>query len=91
MTHYPYIIVGGGMTAASALNAIRSVDPTGEIALFSLEANPPYARPPLTKGLWLGKPLEKIWRKIDYPNTELFLKSCIIRVDTGEKEIEDDQ
>lgn len=55
MTHYPYLIVGGGMTAAAALEGIRSIDPVGAIGLFSAEPHPPYYRPPLSKGLWTGK------------------------------------
>ena len=91
MKHYMYILVGGGMTAASALKAIRSEDPAGTIAMFSTEANPPYARPPLTKGLWLGKPLEKIWRNVTFEGTDIYLKTAIIRLDTEKKEVEDEK
>jgi 3-phenylpropionate/trans-cinnamate dioxygenase ferredoxin reductase subunit len=62
MPNYTYLIVGGGMTAAAAVQGIREVDPSGPIGLLSAEAHPPYNRPPLSKGLWKGKPLEKIWR-----------------------------
>lgn len=79
------------MTGASALKAIRSTDIDGEVALFSAETNPPYARPPLTKGLWQGKPLEKIWRKIDYPGVDVFLNTSVIKADPSTKVIEDDQ
>ncbi len=60
MPYYPYLIIGGGMTAASAVHGIRQVDPQGKIGLISAEDHSPYDRPPLTKGLWKGKPLEKI-------------------------------
>jgi NADPH-dependent 2,4-dienoyl-CoA reductase/sulfur reductase-like enzyme len=53
--HYPYIIVGGGLTAASAIEGIRSRDAEGEILVLSRENHPPYHRPPLSKGLWFGK------------------------------------
>jgi len=29
MQHYPYLIVGGGMTAAAAAQGIREIDPHG--------------------------------------------------------------
>jgi NADPH-dependent 2,4-dienoyl-CoA reductase/sulfur reductase-like enzyme len=65
MLHYPYLIVGGGMTAAAAIGGIREVDSDGAIGLIGAESYPPYNRPPLSKGLWKGAPMEKVWRKID--------------------------
>ena len=55
MASYRYLVVGGGMTGDAACKGIRSIDPDGAIALVGEEPDPPYARPPLTKGLWLGK------------------------------------
>jgi NADPH-dependent 2,4-dienoyl-CoA reductase/sulfur reductase-like enzyme len=55
MTHYPYLIIGGGMTGAAAANAIREIDDAGVIGLISAEPEPPYDRPPLSKKLWDGK------------------------------------
>ncbi|HEY5931677.1 MAG TPA: hypothetical protein VIT63_02100, partial [Nitrospira sp.] len=62
MTHYKYLIIGGGMTAAAAAEGIREVDSTGSIGLISAEQDAPYDRPPLTKGLWKDKPLDSVWR-----------------------------
>ncbi len=62
MTHYRYLIIGGGMTSAAAVDGIREVDSTGTIGLISAEQDAPYDRPPLTKGLWKGKSLDSIWR-----------------------------
>jgi NADPH-dependent 2,4-dienoyl-CoA reductase/sulfur reductase-like enzyme len=62
MWQYKYLIIGGGMTADAAVDGIRQVDSEGTIGLISAEVKPPYNRPPLTKGLWQGKPYEKIWR-----------------------------
>ena len=36
MPHYPYLIIGGGMTAAAAIHGIREVDPTGAIGVIGL-------------------------------------------------------
>ena len=52
---FKYIIVGGGLAGASAVEGIRSRDASGSIALFGKENRIPYDRPPLSKGLWLGK------------------------------------
>jgi len=46
---YDYVIVGGGLAAASAVDGIREVDDEGTIALLSDESDPPYHRPPLSK------------------------------------------
>ena len=58
MKKYKYVIIGGGMTGDSAIAGIRELDKHGSILLISAEPNPPYNRPPLSKGLWKGKPLE---------------------------------
>jgi 3-phenylpropionate/trans-cinnamate dioxygenase ferredoxin reductase subunit len=63
MKNYKYLIIGGGMTAAAAVDGIREIDPTGSIGVISMEADPPYNRPPLSKGLWKGDPMEGIWHK----------------------------
>ena len=52
---YKYIIVGGGLTGASAIKGIREKDEDGAILLVGKEPYFPYHRPPLTKGLWSGK------------------------------------
>ncbi len=65
MHAFRYILVGGGMAAAAAVEGIRRHDPHGSIGLFSQDRYPPYSRPPLSKGLWRGKRLETIWRYKD--------------------------
>jgi NADPH-dependent 2,4-dienoyl-CoA reductase/sulfur reductase-like enzyme len=52
---FKYIIVGGGAAGASAIEGIRQRDQSGSVALFSKEPHLPYDRPPLSKGLWMGK------------------------------------
>ena len=52
---YPYVIVGGGLAGASAIEGIRSSDKSGEILLISREKHLPYHRPPLSKSLWTKK------------------------------------
>ena len=65
MTNYDYLIIGGGMTAAGAVDGIRKVDPISGIGMISTEPDAPYNRPPLSKALWKGKPLDSIWRKTE--------------------------
>jgi 3-phenylpropionate/trans-cinnamate dioxygenase ferredoxin reductase component len=52
---FKYIIVGGGLAGASAVEGIRERDREGEVLLVGMEKDLPYHRPPLTKGLWTGK------------------------------------
>jgi NADPH-dependent 2,4-dienoyl-CoA reductase/sulfur reductase-like enzyme len=49
MREFEYLIVGGGLAAAAAVEGIREHDPHGSIGLLSEEAEPPYQRPPLSK------------------------------------------
>lgn len=91
MASYAYLIVGGGMTADAAVQGIREVNPSGSIGLFSSETHPPYDRPPLSKKLWTGKPLESIWRKTAGQGVVLHLGRTIRRVDPQKKRVIDDQ
>jgi 3-phenylpropionate/trans-cinnamate dioxygenase ferredoxin reductase component len=61
MDAYEYLIVGGGMSGYAAVRGIRDVDRSGSIGVVGEEPHPPYARPPLSKGLWQGKPEESVW------------------------------
>jgi 3-phenylpropionate/trans-cinnamate dioxygenase ferredoxin reductase subunit len=62
VTHYKYLIIGGGMTADAAVRGIRQLDGEGSIGLIGKEPYPPYDRPPLSKGLWRGDSVGDIWR-----------------------------
>jgi NADPH-dependent 2,4-dienoyl-CoA reductase/sulfur reductase-like enzyme len=91
MTHYTYLIIGGGMTADSAVHGIRQVDSNGSIGLIGAEPDPPYNRPPLTKALWKGKPIERIWRKTESQPVELHLGRKVQILDAKNKRAADDQ
>jgi NADPH-dependent 2,4-dienoyl-CoA reductase/sulfur reductase-like enzyme len=91
VTQYKYLIVGGGMTADAAAQGIREVDTEGSIGLISAEHNPPYNRPPLTKGLWKGKPFESIWRGTEERGVELHLGRRIESLDLKNKRASDDR
>ena len=90
MKHYDYIIIGGGLTGDAAVKGIRELDKEGSIGLFSQEPDPPYSRPPLSKGLWKGRPVEKIWRNTQDQGAILHLGSDITKIDPQKKFIEDE-
>ncbi len=91
MPNSKYLIVGGGMTADAAIHGIRESDRGGSIALIGAETQPPYNRPPLSKGLWKGKPLESIWRKSDEPGVTLHLGRRVKLLEASDKRVTDDQ
>jgi NADPH-dependent 2,4-dienoyl-CoA reductase/sulfur reductase-like enzyme len=78
---YRYLVVGGGMTGDAVCEGIRSVDADGPVGLVGEEHNPPYKRPPLTKGLWSGGAEEKIWRNTADRGVDLHLGRRIVRID----------
>lgn len=68
-----YLIIGGGMTADAAVKGIRALDTSGKIIVLCGEKDPPYDRPPLSKKLWTGKPLDSLWRKTEAKGADLRL------------------
>jgi NADPH-dependent 2,4-dienoyl-CoA reductase/sulfur reductase-like enzyme len=90
VTSYRYLIVGGGMTGDAACKGIRSLDVDGSIVLVGDESDPPYARPPLTKGLWLGKDESSIWRGTDDERVDLRLGRTIVSLDLDARTATDD-
>lgn len=90
MKHYKYLIVGGGLAGDAATRGIRELDADGSIGLISMESDPPYMRPNLSKGLWKGRPVEKIWRKTE-ERAELILGRKATALDPQKKTVRDDQ
>lgn len=89
MTAYDYLIIGGGMTAAAAVEGIRQADANGSIGILSMEPHRPYNRPPLTKKLWQGKPEDSIWRSLLDGNLDLILGCRVNALDAHRKQVRD--
>jgi NADPH-dependent 2,4-dienoyl-CoA reductase/sulfur reductase-like enzyme len=93
---YKYVIVGGGLTGASAIEGIRAHDPDGSILMVSRENHLPYHRPLLSKDLWFGKKT-----KADLPvhpdefyreqRVEISLRREIVELDPAARLIWDDR
>ncbi|HEY2805904.1 MAG TPA: FAD/NAD(P)-binding oxidoreductase, partial [Gemmatimonadales bacterium] len=61
MADLQYVLVGGGLAAASAVEGIREIDPKGPITMLTSERELPYHRPPLSKTFLGGKdPVESL-------------------------------
>ena len=89
LNDYPYLIVGGGMTADAAARAIRETDPKAPIGLIGAEAHPPYNRPPLSKALWKGEPEDSIWRGTDQARVDLVLGRRVTAIDPAARTVTD--
>ncbi len=91
MENCKYLIVGGGMTADAAARGIREIDKSGTIVMLAAEGNAPYDRPPLSKKLWQGKPLDSIWRKTGEAGVDLRLNTVATDGDAANKTVTDNR
>src|SRR5205085_3483674 len=69
---------------------IRQHDADGEITLVGEEPHAPYARPPLSKGLWKGKDEASIDRGTAEHGVDLKLGRKIVSLDLDAKQATDD-
>ncbi|HTY73579.1 MAG TPA: FAD-dependent oxidoreductase, partial [Actinomycetes bacterium] len=49
-----YVVIGGGLAGAKAVETLRTEGFDGSVVLVSGEKQVPYERPPLSKGFLLG-------------------------------------
>jgi len=82
-----YVVIGGGMTADAAVKALRKADPAGDVVLVSDEAQAPYKRPPLSKGLWKGDPEERANLGTAGTGAELLLGRRAVELDTTKSRV----
>ncbi len=92
------VIIGASLAGATAAIALREGDPGGRVVLIGAEPEPPYERPPLSKGYLRGdSPFQKaLVRPPDfYPEhgIEIMLGVAARRIDLASRfvELEDDR
>lgn len=95
-TDFRYLIVGGGLAGAAAIEGIRAHDREGSILLVSRENSAPYRRPPLSKGLWNGTvSLDRLSVHDDAFHREqgvdLLLRRDIVELDPVQNRVWDDR
>jgi NADPH-dependent 2,4-dienoyl-CoA reductase/sulfur reductase-like enzyme len=78
------------MTGDAACRGIRDRDPDGSIGVIGDEPDPPYSRPPLSKGLWQGKEEASIWRGTADLGAELVLGRRVVALDRSARTVTDD-
>src|SRR5436305_12356823 len=91
MERYKYLIIGDGMTGDAAAHGIRSVDSAGSIGLIGAERDMPYNRPPLTKALWKGEPLDSIWRQAGKKGVGFHLSRNVTKIEPDRKRVIDEE
>jgi 3-phenylpropionate/trans-cinnamate dioxygenase ferredoxin reductase subunit len=91
MKSYKYLIIGGGMTADAAARGIRELDSNGPIGLIGDDPDPPYSRPPLSKGLWKDAEFDSVWRKTNEVGIDLHLGRRATALDPRGKKVTDDR
>ncbi len=91
MENYKYLIIGGGMAANFAAKGIREIDKDGSIGIASLDIDPPYKRPYLSKKLWKGTPFDKVWLHVEEAKAALHLGRRIVSLDQKKMTAKDDQ
>jgi len=89
-----YLIVGGGLAGASAVEGIRQRDPQRSITIIGAEDHLPYDRPPLSKKLWFGKKkVEDIFLHdqafYDGNGVTLFAGRRVVALDVKNKKVND--
>ena len=78
------------MTADAACRGIRDHDGDGSIGLFAAERHEPYARPPLSKGLWSGKDEASVFRGTPGLGVDVQTGRRIVTVDLEAQTATDD-
>jgi 3-phenylpropionate/trans-cinnamate dioxygenase ferredoxin reductase component len=85
-----FLLIGGGLAAANCARWLREEGADGSVLLVGREPDPPYNRPPLSKGYLQDKePREEVlfrpdewWREQEI---ELMLGTSVMKLDPGER------
>jgi 3-phenylpropionate/trans-cinnamate dioxygenase ferredoxin reductase subunit len=81
-----HLLIGGGLAAANCARWLREDGGEGSILLVGREPDPPYNRPPLTKGYLQGKESREdaLFRPDEWwdeQNIELMLRTSVMKMD----------
>jgi 3-phenylpropionate/trans-cinnamate dioxygenase ferredoxin reductase subunit len=84
------LLVGGGVASAACAEQLRSDGYDGSIVLVGREPDPPYNRPPLSKGYLQGKESKEdaLFRPDEWwgeNDVELLTRTSVMKLDAGEK------
>jgi 3-phenylpropionate/trans-cinnamate dioxygenase ferredoxin reductase component len=85
-----HLLIGGGLAAANCARWLREGGSDGSILLVGREPDPPYNRPPLSKGYLQGKETredalfrpDEWWRE---QRIDLLMRTSVMKLDTDER------
>ena len=85
-----HLLVGGGLAAANCARWLREAGGEGSILLVGREYDPPYNRPPLTKGYLQDKESREdaLFRPDEWwteQDIELLTRTSVMKLDPGER------
>ena len=85
-----YLLVGGGLAAANCARWLREEGADGSVLLVGREPDPPYNRPPLSKGYLQSKESreEVLFRPDEWwqeQDIELMLRTSVMKLDPNER------
>ncbi|MFL5869177.1 MAG: NAD(P)/FAD-dependent oxidoreductase [Thermoleophilaceae bacterium] len=85
-----YLLVGGGLAAANCARWLREEGADGSIMLVGREPDPPYNRPPLSKGYLQGKESREdvLFRPDEWweeQQIRLMLRTSVMKLDASER------
>jgi 3-phenylpropionate/trans-cinnamate dioxygenase ferredoxin reductase component len=85
-----YLLIGGGLAAANCARWLREEGADGSVLLVGREPDPPYNRPPLSKGYLQGKESREdaLFRPDDWwreQDIELMLRTSVMKLDPAER------
>jgi 3-phenylpropionate/trans-cinnamate dioxygenase ferredoxin reductase subunit len=81
--HVPHLLIGGGIAAATAARTLHEHGAGGASLLVSRELDPPYHRPPITKGYLQGAE-SRADALLDLPDdVEVLTRTSVTALDPG--------
>jgi 3-phenylpropionate/trans-cinnamate dioxygenase ferredoxin reductase subunit len=85
-----HLLIGGGLAAANCARWLREEGADGSVLLVGREFDPPYNRPPLSKGYLQGKESKEdaLFRPDEWweeQQIELMTRTSVMKVDTAER------
>jgi 3-phenylpropionate/trans-cinnamate dioxygenase ferredoxin reductase component len=89
--HVAHLLIGGGLASANCARWLREEGAEGKILLVGRESDPPYNRPPLTKGYLRGTESRNsaYFRNPEWwteERIELLTRTSVMKLDTAAKE-----
>ena len=85
-----HLLIGGGLASAHCANTLREEGADGSILLVGREPDPPYSRPPLSKGYLQGEKTREdgLFRPDEWweeQEVELLTRTSVMKLDPSER------